>query len=137
MIRAEYLLSLLALAGPLRAQLGAPNVPSENPITEEKRILGKLLFWEEQLSSDNTMACGTCHQVYAGGADDRFARHQGRDDELYTYDDFYGSRGVRPSTSTGEFTFSGEMLAERSRASLNRRDLVPLSTLSARSTMIP
>ncbi len=46
MLRAGHLLFLLALAGPLRAQLGAPNVPNENPITEEKRILGKLLFWE-------------------------------------------------------------------------------------------
>ncbi len=123
MQRAGYLLSLLALAGPLRAQLGAPNVPNENPITEEKRILGKLLFWEEQLSSDNTMACGTCHQIYAGGADDRFARHYGRDDEFYTYDDFYGSRGVRPSTSSGDFTFTGEMLSETGHQVVQRNSM--------------
>jgi len=123
MLRAGHLLSLLALAGPLRAQLGAPNVPNENPITEEKRILGKLLFWEEQLSSDNTMSCGTCHQVYAGGADDRFARHYGRDDEFYTYDDFYGSRGVRPSTSSGEFTFTGDLLTETSHQVVQRNSM--------------
>ncbi len=26
-----------------------------------KRVLGKILFWDEQLSSDDTVACGTCH----------------------------------------------------------------------------
>ena len=31
--------------------------------------LGKLLFWEEQVSSDNTMSCGTCHIPSAGGTD--------------------------------------------------------------------
>ena len=33
-------------------------VPAENPVTEPKRVLGKILFWDEQLSSDNTVACG-------------------------------------------------------------------------------
>lgn len=42
------------------SQLVAPPPESaENPITEEKRILGKILFWDEQLSSDDTVACGT------------------------------------------------------------------------------
>ena len=78
MPRAGHLLFLLALAGPLRAQLGSPIIPTENPVTEEKRILGKLLFWEEQLSSDNTMACGTCHQLPAGGAPPDRTRARGR-----------------------------------------------------------
>jgi len=112
MLRAAPLLFILALAGPVRAQLGPPEVPSENPITEEKRILGKLLFFEEQLSSDNTMACGTCHQFAVGGADERFARHPGRDDEYFTYDDIYGSRGVRPSTSDGDFAFTSPLALE-------------------------
>ena len=28
--------------------------PPQNPLTEPKRVLGKILFWEEQLSSDDT-----------------------------------------------------------------------------------
>lgn len=36
-----------------------------------KEHLGKVLFWEEQVGIDNTMACGTCHDTAAGGADGR------------------------------------------------------------------
>ena len=33
--------------------------------------LGKTLFWDEQVSIDNTMACGTCHLTERGGTDSR------------------------------------------------------------------
>ena len=33
--------------------------PAENPFSPEKALLGKILFWEEQLSSNDTHACGT------------------------------------------------------------------------------
>ena len=36
---------------------------------ELKEQLGKVLFWEEQVSSDLTVACGTCHIPRAGGSD--------------------------------------------------------------------
>lgn len=45
--------------------------PGENPNTAEKALLGKILFWEEQLSSRDTHACGTCHRPSAGGSDPR------------------------------------------------------------------
>ena len=49
---------------------------STAPTTQRKRRdniaqLGKALFWDEQVSTDNTMACGTCHAPRAGGTDDR------------------------------------------------------------------
>jgi cytochrome c peroxidase len=67
-------------------------VPAENPVTEEKRVLGKILFWDEQLSSDGSVACGTCHRPGAGGADPRAARHPGVDKG--TIDDVMGSPGI-------------------------------------------
>jgi cytochrome c peroxidase len=67
-------------------------VPAENPITEPKRVLGKILFWDEQLSSDDTVACGTCHRPAAGGADPRAGRNPGRDKG--TIDDVHGSPGI-------------------------------------------
>jgi cytochrome c peroxidase len=83
-------LSLSAHAQPLPA---VP-VPVENPITEAKRVLGKILFWDEQLSSDNSMACGSCHAPTAAGADLRVAAHPGADNIFGNIDDVIGSPGV-------------------------------------------
>ncbi len=71
--------------------------PPENPYTQEKALLGKILFWEEQISSDDTMACGTCHQAGAGGSDPRavLAAHPGPDGTLGNDDDIHGARGVK------------------------------------------
>ena len=69
-------------------------VPPENPITEEKRILGKILFWDEQLSSGGTMACGTCHRPGVGGIDPRAGVNPGPDGIVNTPDDKHGSIGV-------------------------------------------
>ncbi|MCP4966222.1 MAG: hypothetical protein GY926_13440 [bacterium] len=60
-----------------------PAAPDANPFPKStatiaelrysslKVALGKTLFWEEQVSSDNTMACGTCHFPSSGGSDQR------------------------------------------------------------------
>ncbi|MBX3395229.1 MAG: hypothetical protein KF841_07660 [Phycisphaerae bacterium] len=69
-------------------------VPAQNPITEPKRVLGKILFWDEQLSSDNSIACGTCHKPGFGGTDPRVARNPGLDGNLNTPDDIFASPGV-------------------------------------------
>jgi len=68
--------------------------PTNNRLTEEKRVLGKILFYEEQLSTDNTVACATCHAQTAGGADKRRARQPGPDGAMDTADDIFGSPGV-------------------------------------------
>src|SRR5690554_6040271 len=85
---------LAALALPIAAVAGLPPVPvpAENPITEPKRVLGKILFWDEQLSSDDSVACGTCHRPASGGADPRVGRHPGTDPG--TIDDVLGSPGI-------------------------------------------
>ncbi|HEX5048222.1 MAG TPA: cytochrome c peroxidase [Gammaproteobacteria bacterium] len=67
-------------------------VPAENPITEEKRVLGKILFWDEQMSADDSVACGTCHRPAYGGADPRAGRYPGVDKG--TIDDVRGSPGI-------------------------------------------
>jgi cytochrome c peroxidase len=33
-----------------------------NPITDEKAILGRVLFYDKNLSIDNTISCASCHQ---------------------------------------------------------------------------
>ncbi len=68
--------------------------PAENQFTQEKSDLGKILFWDEQLSSDNTMSCGSCHQPAVGGTDARVGVNPGADGFFGTLDDALGSPGV-------------------------------------------
>lgn len=98
-------LLLVALCAPASAQLGPPPEPPQNPITEAKRVLGKALFWDEQLSSDNSTACGTCHIPSAGGTDPRLdmgSRHPGLDGVYGNEDDRFASRGVHRADAAGD-----------------------------------
>ncbi len=85
-------LALLWLASHAYAALPPVPVPAENPITESKRVLGKVLFWDEQMSTNGTIACGTCHRPGFGGADPRAGRNPGTDKG--TIDDVRGSPGI-------------------------------------------
>jgi len=38
-----------------------PNLPQNNPLTEEGIELGRYLFWEKALSRNNSVSCGSCH----------------------------------------------------------------------------
>ena len=75
--------------------------PAENPFSEEKRVLGKILFWDEQVSSDNTVACGTCHRPASGGGDPRLGVHPGPDGILGNDDDVIGSPGIAHTDENG------------------------------------
>lgn len=39
-----------------------PNVPRDNPMTQEKVTLGRYLFYDKQLSLNQSQSCATCHQ---------------------------------------------------------------------------
>ncbi len=93
--------SLLLLALLRDPQLPPPPVPTENPITEPKRVLGKVLFWDEQLSSDGNVACGTCHLPGRAGSDPRPGIHPGPDGVTPSADDIVGSPGVVRRDPTG------------------------------------
>jgi cytochrome c peroxidase len=88
-----FVLPLLAAVLPGQ-QLPPPPVPAGNPITPAKATLGKLLFWEEQLSANNRVACGTCHTFPAGGGDLRRMVHPGPDRIVPSPDDTFGSPGI-------------------------------------------
>lgn len=94
----------LLLASSLCAQgLPVQPVPAQNPITPQKAILGKLLFWEEQMSSNNRVACGTCHTFGAGGGDLRRAVNPGADGVTPSPDDVFGSPGIPHSDATNAY----------------------------------
>ncbi len=63
--------STLAIAGEWQALPGKAPEPAENPTTPEKVELGKILYHDPRLSSTGTVACASCHNVMAGGEDNR------------------------------------------------------------------
>jgi cytochrome c peroxidase len=111
--------------------------PAENPVTAEKAMLGKFLFWDEQMSSDNSTACGTCHLPSAGGSDSRsfhpFSLHAGPDGELSTADDIRGSVGMYPALESE----SGDaivLLLEEKRQVTGRRSMSAIGAGYARTS---
>src|SRR5437867_8186745 len=82
-------------------QLQPPPVPLENPVTDAKRVLGKILFWEEQLSSHDTISCGGCHRPVSGGSDPRIGLNPGADGVVPSPDDILGSLGVVHTDASG------------------------------------
>jgi cytochrome c peroxidase len=46
-------------------------VPAANPLTPAKVELGKQLYFDPRLSKDGTVSCNSCHNVMAGGDDNR------------------------------------------------------------------
>ncbi|RIJ91151.1 MAG: hypothetical protein DCC44_09705, partial [Acidobacteria bacterium] len=93
---------------PLEPPLESP----ENPVTAAKAYLGKTLFWDEQLSSTKTVACGTCHRPARGGSDprtdvfDNRSRNPGPDNTFGTVDDIFGSPGVIQNNADGTYSYN-------------------------------
>lgn len=96
-------------AQPPPPALRPPAAPPGNPITTAKVNLGKALFWDEQLSSTRTVACGTCHIAAGGASDPRsatdpLALNPGPDLVFGTADDVLGSPGVPQSVADGTYS---------------------------------
>lgn len=101
------------LSGPASAQgqgdgrgfpmMSEPFSPPQNPPIAQRQILGKILFWEEQLSSDNTMSCGTCHIPSHAGNDPRPGVNPAFDGIFATEDDVAGSPGLILQDENGEY----------------------------------
>ena len=80
-----------------------PFSPPQNPPSAERQILGKILFWDEQLSSDNTMSCGTCHIPSHASTDPRAGVNPAYDGIFDTADDVAGSPGLILQDQDGEY----------------------------------
>lgn len=46
------------------------NTPANNPITDAGATLGRVLFYDKQLSKNNTISCGSCHKQELSFTDD-------------------------------------------------------------------
>ena len=49
--------------------LPTPRLPLDNPLTVQGVLLGKMLFYEKQLSGDNSQSCADCHRQETGFSD--------------------------------------------------------------------
>ncbi len=48
---------------------GQDNTPDNNPVTDEGATLGRVLFYDVNLSANNTISCSSCHQQDKGFSD--------------------------------------------------------------------
>jgi len=92
--------------------LTPPVAPIGNPSSDDKIMLGKVLFWDEQLSSTKTVACASCHILSNGGTDPRAysgnsnAVNPGYDGIFATIDDVIASPGVPQSDESGQYVYN-------------------------------
>jgi len=47
------------------------NIPEDNPITDDGATLGRVLFYDRNLSQNRTIACASCHKQEVGFSDER------------------------------------------------------------------
>lgn len=127
-------LIFLLISSNILAQI-PPLTPAVDPIgnssTPDKILLGKVLYWDEQLSSTKTVACASCHIFSSGGTDPRaisnnpFSINAGFDGIMGTNDDVTGSMGVPESGVNGNYIYNSihgynpQVTGRRSPASIN------------------
>lgn len=54
-----------------RAAVDTDNTPADNPITDAGATLGRVLFYDKNLSHNRTVACASCHEAEHGFSDPR------------------------------------------------------------------
>ncbi len=78
-------------------------IPADNPQNAAKIQLGKDLFWDVRLSSNRTIACGSCHTPENGGShplsDQAAAMNPGPNAIFGDADDVFGSIGIHGQTT--------------------------------------
>ena len=54
---------------PVGLQAGSAYIPDDNPMSDDKIVLGKFLYFDKRISKDGTLACASCHNPFHGFAD--------------------------------------------------------------------
>ncbi len=89
----------------IRATIPRPEVPQDNPISEAKVDLGRLLFYDIRLSINNSMSCATCH-VQALAFTDGKARAVGATGEVHPR----GSMSLVNTAYASRLTWANQLL---------------------------
>ena len=93
------------------------NTPNNNPITNDGATLGRVLFYDKQLSKNNTISCASCHKQ-AASFDDNTALSVG----------FLGGNTARNSMAilNTRFYRSGKMFWDERAISVEAQALKPI-----------
>ena len=104
MLRAIGSSLLLVSSALAQVNFPPPVAPANNQTTTERALLGMALFFEEQLSTNNKVACATCHNLTQAGIDLRTAAsvNPGMDGTYGTSDDQRGSPGTPLMLANGQ-----------------------------------
>src|SRR5262245_10962928 len=72
-VAAVRILTAQEAAAPWKLPAGfpPPMIPADNPLSESKIALGRLLFYDTRLSGTGTQSCGTCHEQARAVTDGR------------------------------------------------------------------
>lgn len=105
-----------AYAWNLPAGFPLPYVPPDNPMTAEKVELGRLLFYDQRLSANGTMACASCHEQGRAFTDGKATPH-GATGEALTRN----SQGLANVAYYSTLTWANPVLTD-----LERQILIPL-----------
>jgi cytochrome c peroxidase len=93
-----------------------PEIPTDNPLTEEKIALGRKLYFDARLSRDGTLACASCHAPQTGFADPRGTPTSAGVD---------GQLGTRNSPTTLNAAFLSTQFWDGRAATLEEQSLLP------------
>jgi cytochrome c peroxidase len=96
---------------------GFPAFPPtpDNPLTQEGVALGRHLFYEKQLSRNNTVSCGSCHQQSKAFTDGR-AVSLGID----------GKRGTRSSMTLANMAWERDLMWDGAATTLEQQARLPI-----------
>ncbi len=101
----------------LSQSLNIDNTPADNPTTDWGATLGRVLFYDKNLSKNGTIACASCHkQDHGFGDSEQFS------------EGFEGGRTNRHSMGiiNGKYYFEGKFFWDERAASLEDQVLMPL-----------
>lgn len=93
------------------------NTPNDNPITNDGATLGRVLFYDKNLSKNNSVSCGSCHK-----------QNQSFDDDAALSKGFDGGSTARNSMAILNLRFykSGKMFWDERSETLEKQVLQPI-----------
>lgn len=108
--------------------VGQINTPGNNPITDNGATLGRVLFYDKNLSVNNTISCASCHKQ-ASAFSDPVARSSG----------FNGGLTGRNSMSliNARYYPNGRFFWDQRAASLEEQVLIPVQDLVEMGMTLP